>query len=214
MGGYLGTFGRGSRISFRRTVTSASASAIRVPHGFARPKRPAPGARASDPERGRIVDTRVVVADLEKLAKAHGGAERELRTAMAQRLKAALLAGRAKAEQLLLKDRHGRRCAERLCRMLDEIIRILFEFVRQHLYPSAKSIRGRAHGDSRHRRLRPRFAGTRLRYRSPVRAALQTDRLGRAGRGSDPLLSVGYRAEGRPCDPLGQRMHPAGAKPT
>ena len=55
---------------------------------------------------------------------------------MAQRLKAALNEGRAKAETLLLKDRHGRRCAERLCRMQDEIIRILFEFARKHLYPS------------------------------------------------------------------------------
>jgi len=37
---------------------------------------------------------------------------------------------------LLLKDRHGRRCAERLCFMQDEIIRILFEFAAKHLYPS------------------------------------------------------------------------------
>ena len=59
-----------------------------------------------------------------------------MRTALAQRLKAALNEGRAKAEQLLLKDRHGRRCAERLCRMEDEIIRMLFEFARKHLYPS------------------------------------------------------------------------------
>src|SRR5471030_3172282 len=59
-----------------------------------------------------------------------------MRTALAKRLKDALNDGRAKAEQLLLKDRHGRRCAERLCRMEDEVIRILFEFVRKHLYPS------------------------------------------------------------------------------
>jgi [protein-PII] uridylyltransferase len=59
-----------------------------------------------------------------------------MRTALAQRLKAALNEGRAKAEQLLLKDRHGRGCAERLCRMEDEIIRILFEFAKKHLYPS------------------------------------------------------------------------------
>ena len=36
--------------------------------------------------------------------------------------------GRATAEKLLLSDRHGRRCAERLCHMHDEIIRLLFEF--------------------------------------------------------------------------------------
>jgi [protein-PII] uridylyltransferase len=84
-----------------------------------------------------LIDTRAVAADLEKLAKrGKGGNERELRTAVAQRLKAALVAGRAKAEQLLLKDRHGRRCAERICRLEDEIIRLLFDFARTHLYPS------------------------------------------------------------------------------
>jgi [protein-PII] uridylyltransferase len=85
---------------------------------------------------GELIDARAITADLEKLVKAHSGNEREMRAAVAQWLKAALIAGRAKAERLLLKDRHGRRCAERLCRMEDEIIRILFEFARQHLYPS------------------------------------------------------------------------------
>ncbi|MGB7256570.1 MAG: nucleotidyltransferase domain-containing protein, partial [Pseudolabrys sp.] len=83
-----------------------------------------------------LIDLRTLTAGLEKLAKSHTGTERELRTALAQRLKTALAEGRAKAEQLLLKDRHGRRCAERLCRLEDEIIRILFDFARKHLYPS------------------------------------------------------------------------------
>jgi [protein-PII] uridylyltransferase len=94
---------------------------------------------ASDPSSrtsGDLIDSRAVAADLEKLAKTHSGGEREMRSAVAQRLKAALIEGRAKAEQLLLKDRHGRRCAERLCQLEDEIIRLLFEFVRKHLYPS------------------------------------------------------------------------------
>ncbi len=85
---------------------------------------------------GDLIDARGLAAELDKLIKAHAGGERELRTLVAQRLKTALADGRAKAEQLLLKDRHGRRCAERLCRMEDEIIRILFEFARKHLYPS------------------------------------------------------------------------------
>ncbi len=59
-----------------------------------------------------------------------------MRAAVAQRLKAALNEGRARAEQLLLKDRHGRRCAERLCRMEDAVIGLLFDFARKHLYPS------------------------------------------------------------------------------
>jgi [protein-PII] uridylyltransferase len=83
-----------------------------------------------------LIDARAVAADLEKLVKTHGDNERELRSAVAQRLKTALIAGRAKAEQLLLKDRHGRRCAERICRLEDEIIRLLYEFARKHLYPS------------------------------------------------------------------------------
>jgi [protein-PII] uridylyltransferase len=98
------------------------------------------GARAAPehPSRnsGELIDVAAVVADLEKIAEGHSGSERDLRSAVAQRLKSALTDGRAKAEQLLLKDRHGRRCAERLCRMEDEIIRILFDFARQHLYPS------------------------------------------------------------------------------
>jgi [protein-PII] uridylyltransferase len=81
-----------------------------------------------------LIDTAAISADLEKLAKTHAGRERELRTAVAQRLKAALTQARAEAERLLLKDRHGRRCAERLCQVQDEIIRILYEFVGQTLY--------------------------------------------------------------------------------
>ncbi len=93
---------------------------------------PKPSSRAL----GELIDSRAVAADLERLAKAHSGGERELRSALAQRLKAALNEGRAKAELLLLKDRHGRRCAERLCRLEDEVIRLLFEFARKHLYQS------------------------------------------------------------------------------
>jgi [protein-PII] uridylyltransferase len=81
------------------------------------------------------IDTAAIRADLEKLAGTHAGRERELRTAVAQRLKAALTLARAEAERLLLKDRHGRRCAERLCQVQDEIIHILYEFVGQTLYP-------------------------------------------------------------------------------
>jgi len=83
-----------------------------------------------------LFDSAAILADLDKLAETHAGRERELRTAVAQRVKAALTHARAQAEQILLKDRHGRRCAERLCEMQDEIIRILFEFVGRKLYPS------------------------------------------------------------------------------
>src|SRR6478735_10211635 len=68
------------------------------------------------------------------LAKEHGSNERELRIAIAQRLKIVMAEGRNAAEQQLLKDRRGRQCAERLCRLQDDIIRVLFEFATQKLY--------------------------------------------------------------------------------
>jgi [protein-PII] uridylyltransferase len=83
-----------------------------------------------------IFDDRALAADLAKLADEHAGSEQELRRSVAQRMKAVLSAGRAQAEALLLKDRHGRRCAERLSFMQDEIIRVLFAFVTTQLYPS------------------------------------------------------------------------------
>jgi [protein-PII] uridylyltransferase len=83
-----------------------------------------------------LLDAESLTAELDKLRELHAGRDRELRSAVAQFLKAALIEGRAKAENLLLSDRHGRRCAERLCHMHDEIIRVMFEFATTHLYPS------------------------------------------------------------------------------
>ena len=82
-----------------------------------------------------LLDSAAIGADLKALAETHAGRERELRAAVAQRLKAALTQARARAEELLLQERQGRRCAERLCRMQDEIIGILFEFAASKLYP-------------------------------------------------------------------------------
>src|SRR3974390_2251786 len=83
-----------------------------------------------------LIDPAALATDLKALAERHAGRDRELRTAVAQRLKPALTVARARAEELLLRDRHGRRCAERLALMQDEIIRILFEFAGSELYPS------------------------------------------------------------------------------
>src|SRR5829696_8728561 len=91
----------------------------------------------SDPsEHGDVFDSSSVAAALDQLAAEYRGRDSELRAAMAKRLKLALTEGRAAAEQLLLKERRGRLCAERLCFMQDEIIRILFEFIGKHLYQS------------------------------------------------------------------------------
>jgi [protein-PII] uridylyltransferase len=83
-----------------------------------------------------LIDPPALAADLKALAQRHAGRDRELRTAVAQHLKTALIQARARAEELLLRDRHGRRCAERLALLQDEIICILFEFAGSELYPS------------------------------------------------------------------------------
>jgi [protein-PII] uridylyltransferase len=81
-------------------------------------------------------DAGVIAADLSALARGRAGGEGELRTAVAHYLKDVLAEGRAQAERLLIADRRGRPCAERLCLLHDEIIRALFAFAREHLYPS------------------------------------------------------------------------------
>jgi len=105
-------------------------SALSLEHETAAPREQSPRAATA------LIDARTLAAELEDIVKRHAGRDGEVRSAIAQHLKAALIAGRAKAEQLLLKDRHGRRCAERLCRMEDEIIGLLFDVARKHLYPS------------------------------------------------------------------------------
>ncbi len=83
-----------------------------------------------------IFDAVAIAAELEQLAADHAGSEHELRLAVSRRLRAALARGRAEAERLLIADRHGRRCAERLSLMQDEIVRVVYEFATKHLYPA------------------------------------------------------------------------------
>src|ERR1700741_1852283 len=83
-----------------------------------------------------LFDTAAISAELARLAVNFFGRDRELRTAVAQRLKAALADARVIAEQLLLDDRRGRACAERLCRLQDDIIQVIYDFAARHLYPS------------------------------------------------------------------------------
>jgi [protein-PII] uridylyltransferase len=89
-----------------------------------------------------LLDSEAVTAELNRLALDYGGRERELRLAVAQRLKAAVAEGMAKAEELLFQDRQGRRCAERMSQMQDEIIRILYEFAATHLYTAQNPSEG------------------------------------------------------------------------
>lgn len=81
-------------------------------------------------------DTARITAAVDALAEKHQGREDTFRTAMAQMLKAELIKARGVAQAILLKDRHGRHCAERLCHVQDEIIRILYSAATRHLYRS------------------------------------------------------------------------------
>jgi [protein-PII] uridylyltransferase len=77
-----------------------------------------------------------IAAEVDALAEKHAGREDVFRSSVAQFLKAELIAARGLAQAMLLKDRHGRRCAERLCFVQDEIIRILFSAATRHFYRS------------------------------------------------------------------------------
>src|SRR4029077_31128 len=79
-------------------------------------------------------ETARITAAVDALAEEHAGREDVFRAAVARLLKAELIAARHKAQAVLLKDRHGRRCAERLCFVQDEIIRILYAAATRHLY--------------------------------------------------------------------------------
>src|ERR1043165_1608707 len=89
---------------------------------------------SSEPD-DRFETTRITAA-VDALAEKHAGREDTFRSALAQLLKAEMIAARAQAQAILLRDRHGRRCAERLCFMQDEIIRILYDAATRHLYRS------------------------------------------------------------------------------
>src|SRR3978361_1735753 len=88
------------------------------------------------PEADDRFDSKRIAAAIDELAAKHAGREDLFRAAVAQLLKAEMMEARAVAQAVLLKDRHGRRCAERLCFVQDEIIRILFAAATRHLYHS------------------------------------------------------------------------------
>src|SRR5215212_1881829 len=90
----------------------------------------------SRPETDERFDSARITAEVDALAENYAGREDLFRSATAQLLKAELVAARTTAQAVLLKDRHGRRCAERLCFVQDEIIRILYSAATRHLYHS------------------------------------------------------------------------------
>ena len=81
-------------------------------------------------------DTSRITADIDALAAKHAGRDDAFRAALAQLLKIEMIKAREAAQAVLLKDRHGRRCAERLCFVQDEIIHMLFATATRYLYRS------------------------------------------------------------------------------
>ncbi|WP_184257791.1 [protein-PII] uridylyltransferase [Rhodopseudomonas rhenobacensis] len=81
-------------------------------------------------------ETARITGEIDALAATHAGRDDTFRVAMAQLLKAEFVKARQTAQALLLQDRHGRHCAERLCFIQDEIIRILYAAATKHLYNS------------------------------------------------------------------------------
>ncbi len=87
-------------------------------------------------EAGDDFDSARITGEIGALADKHAGHEDVFRSAVAQLLKAELAKARDAAQATLLRDRHGRRCAERLCFVQDEIIRLSFSAATRHLYHS------------------------------------------------------------------------------
>src|SRR5262252_6148694 len=86
-----------------------------------------------------LFDPDAAIAELGQLVTSVEG---EPRTVIAQRLKTVLAKSCVKAETLLLKERHGGRCAARLCRMQDDIIRVIYTLAATRLYPSRSPSEG------------------------------------------------------------------------
>ncbi len=81
-----------------------------------------------------LLDTARIETDIAALAHAHAGQDDAFRSALAQLLKAEMAEARDRIQAMLLKDRLGRRCAERLCLIQDDVIHLLFNAFTRHLY--------------------------------------------------------------------------------
>ena len=105
------------------------ATAAAVP---ARP-RAAPRRRRDIAE---IIDRPALLARLADLARAHGSDSAALRKAAVEAFRSALEEGREKARQWLEADGGGLDCASQLSHLEDEIIRAIYDYVTNHVYPA------------------------------------------------------------------------------
>ena len=160
-----------------------------------------------------IVDRRALQVELDALAE--GGEPPRAR--VAEVLRRALQAGRAEVRKRFEAGASGTDTTHELAFLVDQLIRVLYDFVATRVYPLANPDRRRAHGAGRGRRLWPRRAGALLRHRSAVPAALQADAAYRAGGGVHALslwdlgLKVGQATrsvEEMPAPRQGRPHHP------
>ncbi|GIL02855.1 MAG: bifunctional uridylyltransferase/uridylyl-removing enzyme [Alphaproteobacteria bacterium] len=85
--------------------------------------------------RDLLIDPRAIRAQLSELTSAsNDGSSPEVRAVVLQVLKQAVAEGRARARELLDREGRGTRCAQRLSRLQDEIIRIIYDFAVTHVY--------------------------------------------------------------------------------
>ncbi len=96
--------------------------------------------RRSDFTFRELFDMEAVRAELHVMGQQHltrpEGGETGLRTRVAKYLKKMHADGQEVAQRWLTQDGSGRRCAERLSRLQDEIITLVHELVTTYLYPS------------------------------------------------------------------------------
>ena len=89
----------------------------------------------TDAKLKQLIDSNQLREDLNALAEKLRGNDSALRQGVLERLKQVLEAGRALCEQWLMEKGHGTRCAVRLSYLEDEIMRVLYDFTVEHVYP-------------------------------------------------------------------------------
>ncbi len=82
-----------------------------------------------------LIDTEALKAEFDALAKSGDGASTAVRAAILTRLKEVFAESRQTVETLLASERKGIACAKRLCEIQDTIIRLVYDFAVEHIYP-------------------------------------------------------------------------------
>ncbi len=100
-----------------------------------------PGPRPT--RQAKVYELRTAGAIIEELLQTIGDidpAGADARAAFLKQLKSTLSKARKAAEQDLIADHKGTRCAKNLCRTEDEIIRAVYEFAVRHVFPQSSPV--------------------------------------------------------------------------